>query len=170
MPKRIQATSNRQIVPIETIERRIFLIRRQKVMLDSDLAQLYQTPTFRLNEAVKRNRKRFPEDFMFQLSKEEAHALTSQYAMSKTHRGGRRTRPYAFTEHGVAMLSSILNSDRAVQMNILIIRAFIRLRDRKREKLIDGSITDMVSRRDTRAPSAGETSNAAYFLSPVGTI
>jgi phage regulator Rha-like protein len=84
-------------------------------MLDHDLADLYQVPTFRLNEAVKRNRNRFPEDFMFQLTKEG--------------RGGRRTLPYVFSEHGVAMLSSILNSERAVQMNILIIRAFVKLRE-----------------------------------------
>ena len=118
-------------VPIEVIERRIFLIRGQKVMLDTDLATLYQVPTFRLNEAVKRNHERFPEDFMFQLTPEETQSLTSQTAMSKvgTSRGGRRTRPYAFTEHGVAMLSSVLNSERAVQMNILIIRAFVKLRD-----------------------------------------
>jgi len=118
-------------VPIEVIERRIFLVRGQKVMLDTDLATLYQVPTFRLNEAVKRNHERFPGDFMFQLTPEETQSLTSQTAMSKasTGRGGRRTRPYAFTEHGVAMLSSVLNSERAVQMNILIIRAFVKLRD-----------------------------------------
>jgi len=116
-------------VPIELIERRIYVIRGQKVMLDSDLAALYRVPTFRLNEAVKRNRDRFPGDFMFQISPEEAQLLTSQIAMSKIGRGGRRTLPYAFTEHGVAMLSSVLNSPRAVQMNILIIRAFVKLRE-----------------------------------------
>jgi hypothetical protein len=121
--------ADRLPVPLELIERRIYVIRGQKVMLDSDLADLYQVPTFRLNEAVKRNRDRFPEDFMFQLTKEEGEALTSQIAMSKTGRGGRRTLPYAFTEHGVAMLSSVLNSQRAVQMNILIIRAFVKLRE-----------------------------------------
>src|SRR3990167_5620062 len=115
-------------VPVELIERCIYIIRGHKVMLDADLAQLYQVPTFRLNEAVKRNRKRFPEDFMFQLSVQENESLKSHFAMSKG-RGGRRTIPYAFTEHGVAMLSSVLNSERAVQMNILIIRAFVRLRE-----------------------------------------
>jgi len=98
-------------------------------MLDSGLADLYQVPTFRLNEAVKRNAKRFPPDFMFQLTQEEAGALTSQTAISKKGRGGRRYLPYAFTEHGVAMLSSVLKSDRAVEMNILIVRAFVRLRE-----------------------------------------
>ncbi|HXM41329.1 MAG TPA: ORF6N domain-containing protein [Bryobacteraceae bacterium] len=115
-------------LPSEPIGRRIYLFRGQKVMLDSDLAGLYRVPTFRLNEAVKRNLERFPEDFMFQLSKEETDSLTSRIAMSKG-RGGRRTLPYAFTEHGVAMLSSVLNSERAVQMNILIVRAFVRLRE-----------------------------------------
>jgi hypothetical protein len=117
-------------VPAHLIERRIYVISGQKVMLDSDLAELYQVPTFRLNEAVKRNADRFPEDFMFQLTEGDSESLTSQIAMSKPGgRGGRRTLPYAFTEHGVAMLSSVLNSKRAVQMNILIIRAFVKLRE-----------------------------------------
>src|SRR5438105_2371470 len=115
-------------VPAELIERRIYLIRGHKVMIDSDLADLYLTPTFRLNEAVKRNRGRFPEDFMFQLTTDETESLKSQNAMSKG-RGGRRYLPYAFTEQGVAMLSSVLNSERAVQMNILIIRTFVKIRE-----------------------------------------
>lgn len=89
----------------------------------TDDAPLYQVSTFRLNEAVKRNHARFPKDFMFQLTKSESESLISQIAMSKGGRGGRRTPPNAFTEHGVAMLSSVLHSARAVQMNILIIRA-----------------------------------------------
>jgi hypothetical protein len=113
----------------ELIERRIFFIRGQKVMLDSDLAELYGVPTSRLNEAVKRNRTRFPPDFMFQLSEQELDSLISQIAISNAGRGGRRTLPYAFTEHGVAMLSSVLRSERAIQMNILIVRAFIRIRE-----------------------------------------
>ena len=114
-------------LPPETIDRRIYFIRSQKVMLDSDLAELYQVPTFRLNEAVKRNGDRFPLDFMFRLTEEEAQSLTSQFAIPSY--GGRRTLPYAFTELGVAMLSSVLNSTRAVQMNIAIMRAFVRLRE-----------------------------------------
>jgi hypothetical protein len=117
------------LVPVEVIERRIYLIRGQKVMLDADLAELYQAQTFRLNEQVKRNRNRFPQDFMFQLTKEEAKSLTSQFARSKEGRGGRRTLPYAFTEQGVAMLSTVLNSDRAIQVNIVIMRAFVKLRE-----------------------------------------
>jgi hypothetical protein len=106
--------SENPLVPVELIERRIYLIRGQKVMLDSDLAELYQVQTFRLNEQVKRNRTRFPQDFMFQLTKEETRSLTSQSARSKPRRGGRRAFPYAFTEQGVAMLSTVLNSDRAI--------------------------------------------------------
>src|ERR1039457_1778207 len=117
-------------VPVQFIERRIYLIRGQRVMLDSDLADLYQVPTFRLNEAVKRNGDRFPEDFMFQLSKEELENWRSQIAISNPGtRMGLRRPPYAFTELGVAMLSSVLNSARAVQMNILIMRAFVKLRE-----------------------------------------
>jgi len=118
------------------IERRIYTIRGQQVMLDSDLAELYQVPTFRLNEAVKRNSSRFPEDFMFQLTKEEVHNLISQIAISSlryqfgtSSYGGRRYLPYAFTEYGVVMLSSVLNSYRAIQTNITIVRAFIKLRE-----------------------------------------
>jgi hypothetical protein len=113
---------------VKLIERRIYLIRAQKVMLDSDVAELYDVPAFRLNEAVKRKAKRFPEDFMFQLTKAEI-GLTSQIAMSKNGRGGRRTAPYAFTEQGVAMLSSVLNSDRAVLVNVAIMRAFVKVRE-----------------------------------------
>ena len=127
--RRPSPVDGRLPVPVRLIERRIYLIRGQKVMLDSDLAEIYGVPTFRLNEAVKRNRKRFPADFMLQLNREEASFLTSQIAMSKVGRGGRRTLPYAFTEHGVAMLASVLNSDRAAQMNIVIIRAFVKLRE-----------------------------------------
>ena len=119
---------SKQLVPVELIENKIYLIRGQKVMLDRDLAQLYGVPTFRFNEAVKRNLKRFPDDFMFQLTADEAAALTSQIAMSKTGRGGRRTFPYVFTEHGAVMAANILHSDRAVQMSVFVVRAFIRLR------------------------------------------
>ena len=118
-----------QIVPVEFIERKIYLIRGCKVMLDSDLAELYQVPTQRLNEAVRRNHGRFPADFMFQPSADELENWRSQIATSNVGRGGRRYTPYAFTEHGVAMLSSVLSSDRAVELNILIIRAFVRLRE-----------------------------------------
>jgi hypothetical protein len=116
------------LVPAERIEQAILLVRGQKVMLDSDLADLYAVPTKRLNEQVRRNRRRFPPDFMFQLTPGEARALRSQNATSNRGRGGRRYLPFAFTEQGVAMLSSVLNSERAVVVNIEIMRAFVRLR------------------------------------------
>lgn len=116
-------------VPIERIESQIYLIRGEKVMLDTDLAALYQVLTKNLNKAVNRNLDRFPEDFMFQLTKEEFDNLRFQFGTSSSGYGGRRYLPYAFTELGVAMLSSVLNSQRAVQMNILIMRAFVKLRE-----------------------------------------
>ncbi len=118
-----------QIIPVEVIENKIYLIRGQKVMLDRDLAQLYGTETRALKQAVKRNLKRFPPDFMFQLSKEEFTNWRSQIVMSKSDEKGLRHLPFAFTEQGVAMLSSVLNSERAVEVNILIIRAFVKLRE-----------------------------------------
>ncbi|MBY0505992.1 MAG: ORF6N domain-containing protein [Bryobacteraceae bacterium] len=131
MIKKLGATE--LIVPIERIENRIFLIQGQKVMLDMDLAELYQVPTKRLNEAATRNRSRFPPDFMFQLTQEEFDDLRSQFATSSSGStsgyGGRRYRPFAFTEFGVAMLSAVLKSEKAVQMSILIMRAFVKLRE-----------------------------------------
>jgi hypothetical protein len=106
------------VIPPQLIERRIYITRGQRVMLDADVAEVYQAPTKAFNQAVRRNLDRFPEDFMFQLSKREAESLRSQIVTSKVERGGRRYRPYALTEHGVAMLSSVLHSGRAVQMNI----------------------------------------------------
>jgi hypothetical protein len=117
----------KQIIPIERIARLILVLREQKVMLDSDSATLYGVTTGNLNKAVKRNPQRFPSDFMFQLTAEEAEDLIFQIGISKG-RGGRRHRPYAFTEQGIAMLSSVLNSDRAVKINIAIMRAFVKLR------------------------------------------
>ena len=113
------------IVDITTL---IVAIRGKRVILDRDLAALYGVPTFRFNEAVKRNRNRFPEDFMFQLTRDEVASLTSQFAMSKSGRGGRRTLPYAFTEHGTVMAANILRSPKAIQMSVFVVRAFIRMR------------------------------------------
>jgi hypothetical protein len=110
-----------------SIATRIFMIRGQKVMVDSDLADLYRVPTKVFNQAVKRNLKRFPKDFMFRLTRKEMEILRSQFVTSSW--GGRRTLAYAFTEQGVAMLSSVLNSERAVQVNIAIMRAFVKLRE-----------------------------------------
>jgi len=149
MPHNKNLTTTTLSASVQLIERRIYLIRGQKVMIDSDLAELYGVSTKRLNEGVSRNKKRFPEDFMFRLTKDEAEDLRSQFATSSSEKsksapkkailrsqfatsssgyGGRRHLPYAFTEQGVAMLSSVLNSDQAIKVNIAIMRAFVRLR------------------------------------------
>ena len=114
---------------LDIIERKIYLIKGKKVMLDSDLASLYGVETKVLIQSVKRQEERFPEDFMFQLTESEAQFLRSQFVTSKIGRGGRRYLPYIFTENGVAMLSSVLRSKRAVQVNIQIMRTFTRLRE-----------------------------------------
>ena len=119
--------TGKSIIAIERIERSILFVRGQKVLLDSDLADLYGVETRSLIQAVKRNIDRFPSDFMFQLTPEEYDSLRSQIVISKG-KGGRRYLPYAFTEQGVAMLSSVLNSHRAVEVNIAIMRAFVQLR------------------------------------------
>jgi hypothetical protein len=116
------------VIPVKVIASRIYPIRGEKVMLDSDLADLYGVPTSRLNEQFKRNRDRFSVDFAFQLTKDEFASLMSQIAISNTGRGGRRKLPWTFTEHGVAMLSSVLRSKKAVHVNISIVRTFVRLR------------------------------------------
>src|SRR5438067_3494319 len=126
MRKRASADNNLP-VPIQLIERRIYLIRGQKVMLDRDLAELYQVKPIALRQQVKRNQDRFPEDFMFQLTEKEADLLVSQNVIpSKQSLGGYL--PYVFTQEGVAMLSSVLRSKRAIQVNVAIMRAFVRLR------------------------------------------
>jgi hypothetical protein len=114
-------------IPDDFISTKIYFIRDKKVMLDNDLSELYLVETKRLNEQVKRNIKRFPEDFMFQLTIEEWENLKSQNATSSW--GGRRIPPYAFTEHGILMLSSVLNSDRAIAVNIQVMRVFTRMRE-----------------------------------------
>jgi uncharacterized membrane-anchored protein YjiN (DUF445 family) len=120
-------TNKEVAIPDEVLVNKIYLIRGHKVMLDSDLADLYQVETKRLNEQVRRNITRFPKDFMFQLKEEEWENLKSQNATSSW--GGRRSPPYVFTEHGVLMLSSVLNSDRAIQVNIKIMRIFIKMKE-----------------------------------------
>src|ERR1700757_782930 len=122
MPKRPAALA----IPVES---RILIFRLHRVILDSDLAELYGVPVKRLNEQVKRNRERFPSDFMFQLTAEELESLRSQNATSKGGRGGRRYAPYAFTEHGAIMAATVLNSERAVEMSVFVVRAFVRLRE-----------------------------------------
>jgi len=119
--------NNLSVIPDEIVMSKIYLIRGQKVMIDNDLAELYEIETRRLNEQVKRNIKRFPEDFMFQLTEIEFENLKSQFATSSW--GGRRKLPYAFTEYGVLMLSSVLNSDKAINVNIQIMRIFTKIRE-----------------------------------------
>lgn len=129
MPKKPSLSPAGQLpAPVELIERRIYLIRDHKVMLDRDLAELYQVRTIALRQQVKRNAKRFPPDFMFQLTTEEAEALVSQNVIpSRRSFGG--SLPFAFTEQGVAMLSSVLKSERALEVNVAIMRAFVKLRE-----------------------------------------
>jgi phage regulator Rha-like protein len=116
------------IIPLERIERSILLIRGERVMLDSDLAEIYGVETKRLNEQVQRNLNRFPTDFMFQLTLAEYANLRSQFATSSSQYGGRRYLPYAFTEHGALMLANVLNSERAAQTSVMVVRAFVKLR------------------------------------------
>jgi hypothetical protein len=143
-----QTVTSSSAIPAERIERHILLIRGHKVMLDADLAELYEVETKELNLAVRRNFERFPEDFMFQLSEEEFRNLRFQSVTSRSW-GGRRYRPYAFTEQGVAMLSSVLRSPRAVQVNIAIMRAFVKLREiLGSHRELAGRLDEMESRYD----------------------
>ena len=120
--------SDKQIIPNEIVVNKIYMIRGMKVMLDRDLAALYEVETRVFNQAVKRNIERFPDDFMFQLSKQEFENWKSQIVISNSEKMGLRKLPYAFTEQGVAMLSGILNSEKAIAMNIAIMRAFVEMR------------------------------------------
>ncbi len=125
----MQTPSENSIVPIGLITQKIYFVRSARVMLDADLARLYGVATKNLNKAVKRNMRRFPQDFMFQLSPYEMRNLRFQIGTSRKGQGGRRYAPYAFTEQGIAMLSSVLRSARAVQVNVAIMRTFVRLRE-----------------------------------------
>ena len=125
--KKVITKQKSSLIPVETIERKIFVIRGMKVMIDADIAEFYGVTTGYLNRAVDRNSARFPMDFMFQLTGEEFENLKCQFGIASW--GGRRSAPYAFTEHGVMMLSSVLKSNRAVEMGIFIVRTFIKLRE-----------------------------------------
>jgi ORF6N domain len=114
------------VVPIES---RIMILRHQKIILDTALAEIYGVSVKRLNEQIKRNRRRFPADFMFWLTASEAKSLKSQFATSNIGRGGRRSLPYAFTEHGAIMAATVLNSERAIEVSVFVVRAFVRLRE-----------------------------------------
>jgi len=122
------ATEKTALIPAERIERAILFIRGQRVILDRDLAALYGVPTSRLNEAVKRNRSRFPDDFAFRLTRQELTHLMSQNAISSSGHGGVRKPPWVFTEHGTVMAANLLRSERAIQMSVFVVRAFLRMR------------------------------------------
>ncbi len=128
-PKPVRRTPGiRRKAAAVSIDLRILMLRHQRVILDTALAELYDVPVKRLNEQTKRNRKKFPADFMFQLNPRENKSLRSQFATSNIGRGGRRSLPYAFTEHGAIMAATVLNSEQAVEMSVFVVRAFVRLR------------------------------------------
>ena len=132
LPKPAQTrrpTSTRQSATVVLIESSITILRQHRVILDTTLAELYGVPAKRLNQQVNRNRQRFPSDFMFQLTAREFAALRLQFATSKKGRGGRRSLPFAFTEHGAIMAATVLNSEQAVRMSVTVVRAFVRLRE-----------------------------------------
>ena len=132
------------------VESRILLLRHQRVILDTDIAELYGVPVKVLNQQVKRNRERFPADFVFRLTSKEDAVLRSQFVTSKQGRGGRRYAPYAFTEHGAIMAATVLNSERAVQMSVFVVRAFVRLREMlATNRKLAGKIDELENRLDT---------------------
>ena len=137
----------RSLVLMKPVESRILVLRGQKVMLDSELAELYGVQIKRLNEQVKRNAKRFPRDFMFQLTGIEQRNLRSQIATSSLEHGGRRHLPFAFTEHGAIMVATVLNSKRAIEMSVFVVRAFVRLREMlNTNQKVASKLTELESR------------------------
>jgi hypothetical protein len=156
-------TSESALVP--RIENRIFLVRGQKVLIDYDLAALYAVEVRALNQAVKRNKKRFPSDFIFQLTVKENEELKSQTVTSKSSRGGRRHLPYAFTEHGAIMAASVLNSPRAVEMSVFVVRAFVRLREAlASHKALAAKFAELEQRLETHDKAIGEIIDAIRAL------
>lgn len=138
------------IVLTRKVAAKILILRNQKVILDSDLAQLYGVPVKRLNEQVKRNRNRFPADFLFALTKAEHESLRSQNATSNPKRGGRRYLPQAFTEHGAIMAATVLNSKRAIEMSIFVVRAFVGMREALlTNQRVDAKLSELETRLDT---------------------
>jgi len=154
MKKRISATllkmPKRRVTLPYAVESRILLLRHQRVILDADIAELYGVPVKVLNQQIKRNQKRFPADFVFQLSAKQYEVLRSQFVTSKESRGGRRYLPYAFTEHGAIMAATVLNSERAVQMSVFVVRAFVRLREMlANNRKLAGKIDELENRLDS---------------------
>jgi hypothetical protein len=147
------------------VESRILVLRHQKVILDSDLAELYGVTVKRLNQQVTRNQERFPTDFMFQLTPDEQASLRLQIATSKPGRGGRRYLPYAFTEHGAIMAATVLNSQRAVEMSVFVVRAFVRLREMlAANQELASKIDELERRLDTHDASIQELIEAIREL------
>src|SRR5262249_31828836 len=143
MPKNVSTLA----VPVES---RILILRQQRVILDSDLAELYGVTVGRLNEQVKRNRQRFPRDFMFRLTEKENQILRSQFAISSQKHGGRRYLPHAFTEHGAIMAATVLNSRRAIEMSVFVVRAFVRMREMLlKNRQLAAKINELDRRLDT---------------------
>src|SRR6185295_13106868 len=148
-----------------SVESRILFLRKRRVILDSDLAALYAVTVKRLNEQVKRNRERFPADFMFRLGAKEQQILRSQIATSKSGSGGRRYAPYAFTEHGAIMAATVLNSERAVQMSLFVVRAFVKVREMlAANREIAAKIGELEERLDTHDASIQDLIDAIREL------
>ena len=157
-------TKSRALTP-KPIENRIFLVRGQKVLLDSDLATLYGVLVRTLNQATKRNYKRFPPDFVFQLTAEENNSLRSHFVISNPSRGGRRYLPYAFTEHGAIMAASVLNSPRAVEMSVFVVRAFVRLRETlARHSVLAAKLAQLEQRLETHDKTISQIIKAIRTL------
>jgi hypothetical protein len=157
--------SGPKVLAPASIEHRIFLVRGRRVLFDSDLAALYGVEARALNQAVKRNKRRFPADFVFQLSTRESGTLRSQNVMSKSNRGGRRFLPYAFTEYGAIMAASVLNSPRAVQMSIFVVRAFVRLRGMlATQKAVAEKLAELERRMETQDKNIDEIIRAIRVL------
>jgi ORF6N domain len=156
--------SARTLAP-RPIESQILLLRGQKVLLDSDLAPLYGVEVRSLNQAIKRNQERFPADFVFQLTTQENDALKSQFVISKNTRGGRRSLPYAFTEHGAIMAATVLNSPRAVEMSIFVVRAFLRLQETiATHKALAAKLVELEEKLETHDKSIDEIIRAIRVL------
>lgn len=138
------------LVLTKKVATKILILRNQKVILDSDLAELYGVPVKQLNQQVKRNAERFPQDFLFTLTKAEDESLRSQTVTSKVGHGGRRYLPHAFTEHGAIMAASVLNSKRAIEMSILVVRAFVQMREALRaNQRVEAKLAELETRLDT---------------------
>jgi hypothetical protein len=150
---------------VSRIENRILLVRGQKVLLDDDLAVLYGVKVKALNQAVKRNKKRFPPDFVFQLTGKENRNLKSQFVTTNNSHGGRRTLPYAFTEYGAIMAATVLNSQRAIEMSVFVVRAFVRLRDTlASHKALAAKFTELEKRLETHDKTIGGIIDAIRAL------